>query len=415
MLTQNDPPGACDLQSVIFVGPYYTDEIFAQRRLPSRNSAGGNRVINLAAALKTQIDDVVVVSPAVAMSMGWSGRVIHHRSSTVVKQVRVAYPTALGLPILGLVIAPFQLIMELRAELKTRRKPVVVFYNYTLPHIISAVYLRLIHRTRICFDVEDICTVRFADWLGRGDARPIFQAIGTLSLKIATLTSDLLLIPCRGFKRFLGSSQNIEVIGGCVDIPPNATPLRRNDGFINLLFSGTLNNENGIHIFIDALKRWDLAPPQSIRVKVDICGFSTEIETLKKAVARLTTLQVRVHGMVDDAAYHDLLERADLCFALQDPGGRHSDQKTPSKIYDFMAMGKAVLLTDVGDLSLVPENARYILRRYDVDGLVEALNAIVAGDCYAVGEQALCYARAHFSMEGCGSRLAQLMNPLVLR
>ena len=62
--------------------------------------------------------------------------------------------------------------------------------------------------------------------------------------------------------------------------------------------------------------------------------------------------------------------------ALQDPQGRHASFKTPSKVYEFLGCGKAVIATDVGDIAELGNDVLIVLPTLTPHAIAAALDKL---------------------------------------
>lgn len=262
---------------------------------------------------------------------------------------------------------------------------------------------------KLGFDIEDICNFSVKDWMGKGDDRPFFQLIGTISLKIALKISAFIVVPSSNFIKQLNGVNPIEVIGGCMDVPAMPPRLPPVNGVLKVLYSGTINRENGIHILLESLYLLDAQPELAARLSIHICGEGEGISELLARCEGLKHIRWTYHGLVPREAYLKLLESTHVCLALQDPAGRHATLKTPSKVYEYLAAGKAVILTPVGDLGKVPPDARVMLTPYTADALAEALDTLSSGFDAQMGVRAWTFAKDTYSLQTCGAKLQALI------
>jgi glycosyltransferase involved in cell wall biosynthesis len=182
---------------------------------------------------------------------------------------------------------------------------------------------------------------------------------------------------------------------------------------VRLLYSGKIEFEDGgIQYLLRALElmvQHDTALTQIF--EVHICGSGTQEQWTLDYLKRLHDVNIQYHGFLSDREYLSVLSQADVCLALQDPTGRYGDDKTPSKVYEYLGYGKMVIAADVGDLSVLPAEVITLCRPLNEQSLYHELIAI-AKDVNRPDKQgnaAACYAREHFDYPVVGQQLSQFI------
>ncbi|MGC4118198.1 MAG: glycosyltransferase [Myxococcales bacterium] len=264
---------------------------------------------------------------------------------------------------------------------------------------------RFVLRCPVVLDLEDVSVPRLEDWKQGTRARPVQQLSGWMGMKALLALSDAVVVPTKRFLRFVPTGKRVEVVSGCMDARPLAH--EGECGVLHVLFAGKVEREHGSAVLAEALKALD-ASPAGPRFRFDVCGGGKGLEELRAAAGALAHVSVAVHGFVDDIEYRRLLARADIALAIQDPSGRYSDLKTPSKAYEFMASGKAVVVSDVGDLAELPNETRHLLTPYSGEALAGLLASMTADSVVETGAAALRHAKNHWGIGENGRKILAL-------
>lgn len=394
---------------VLYLGSFLDEAIVAERGLRSHNAAGSNRMARIAQALLSTGFRPILLSPATSLrAVRKGGPWLHPARVRRRGGVVVVYAPALNVIGLNMLTAPLFQLAVMRRILRRRLAGSIV-YNFSPGLVLLTARLALGRGPRIVNNVEDIYAPRLSDWSWRTDARPVQQLVFWLCMHLVARMSDAYLIPTRRFQSYLPRKQAVEVVTGCIDIPPLADdfpappPLR-------VLYAGKVEREHGIVQFVEALETLDRSPAAT-RLRADISGAGPMAGWVTERLARLARLPATQHGFVTAADYAELLGRSHVCLALQDPEGRNANFKTPSKTYEFLGHGKAVIATQVGDIREIPGDALILIEALSAAEIAKHLERLARfPEQVAVLQRA---AREHalgaFSQESVGQRLGCLL------
>ncbi len=159
------------------------------------------------------------------------------------------------------------------------------------------------------------------------------------------------------FSKIVGSKTSVEIINMIVDPSRfKAVEVKQDHGNMSFAYCGTLNSEkDGVDILVKAFCR-ALAEgkiSRDVRLKL-IGGYSDErfIMKLKKIINECNCYEnVIFTGLVTRDEIPELLNSASA-FALARPGNKQSEGGFPTKLGEYLATGKPVVITDVGEISL---------------------------------------------------------------
>lgn len=392
----------------LYLAGFLDEAIVAERGLPSLNAAGSNRVSRLSGALRRVGARPIVVSPATSMrAYSAGGPFINNGRVKRESGFVVIYPPSINIPIIGDLCAVFFLISTL---IRVMRHPVqgCMVYNFSPAFAMATLWLRFVYRLKIISNIEDVSVSRLSDWLPSATARPIQQLIFAFCMRVISMAAAGHVVPTRRFLPYL-SRKPYSVVSGCLETSDfRSSP--QTGSRVKLLYAGKVELEHGISTFLRALELLE-ASDYYDHIQVDITGSGLAASIVEQRLLKLTKLKVNFHGFVSVEAYSDLLRDADICVALQDPNGRFADLKTPSKLYEFMGAGKAVIATLVGDIGDLPRDTLIVLDSLCHDELAAQLLSLIS-ERHRLTElqnKAQEYASHYFGYDRVGASLMKLI------
>lgn len=399
---------------VLYIGPCNPEITVKTRGLPSRNAAAFNRMLRLARGMGASYRwDVEVVSAGVNLSIKRGtrpfARTEHHHAGGVA----ITVLPAILLPVVGFLIEPLVVAGWMVRTLFRERPAAVVVYNATIPHLIAGLLAKSA-AVPFVYEVEDVPTLAALRSSKKyGIVRSIQEASWLFSSSIMKKVADAFILPSARFiselKLTPRQREKCLLVTGCVSITPDQpaiSSLVTGDRPLRVLFAGKLESEHGFDLLLEAIERSEADPAVAGRIAYDLCGALGK-EFTATQIPR--GAHVRYHGYVSDREYAALLQNADVALALQKSSGLYAHSKTPSKAYEFLAAGKLLIGTEVGDLAeLYPDNA---IRLWPETGqnLAAVLKSIVehADEFIPLASRAIEYASANYSFEAVGERFAE--------
>lgn len=353
-------------EHILYVGGYLNEGIVNQRGLPSRNSAGSNRMHRIANALKSSGRRIIIASPGVSMKIAFKNFFFYPATITKTGKAPVFFNSTIGSPFLGMVYTFFSMPFSLFFLHKRKKFSSVIIYNFSPMLVIIAFVFKFFFRVPVFQNIEDISYPKISDWSRKTEVRPFQQIIFFCCLRLISAISSGYIIPTRKFIKFLNKKKPCIIVTGCINIKPNNLIFHNgNNDSINILFSGKIEFAHGIDKFIEAMLILDKSVKINAKVKVDISGYGSKAEWLKYKLQKFKNLNINYHGFIPDSSYENILNSANICIALQDPKGRYSNNKTPSKVYEYLGYHKTVIATDVGDLAILPEEIITICKPFN--------------------------------------------------
>lgn len=351
---------------ILYVGGFLNEGIVNERGLPSRNSAGSNRMHRIANAIKSSGRRVIIASPGVSLRTTFKKFLFYPTTINKTGKVPVLFASTIGSPVFGMVLTFFIMPFSLFLLHKRKKFSSVIIYNFSPMLVIIAFIFKFLLRIPVIHNIEDVSYPKISDWSRKTEVRPLQQIIFFYCMRLISVISSGYIIPTKKFIKFLERKKSYLIVTGCININPNNLRLYNgNNNSINILFSGKIEFAHGIDKFIEAMLILEKSIEIKNRIKVDISGNGSKASWLKYKLQKFKNLNIHYHGFISDSNYKNLLNSANICIALQDPNGRYSTNKTPSKVYEYLGHRKTVIATDVGDLAILPSEIITICKPYN--------------------------------------------------
>ncbi|WP_281637375.1 hypothetical protein [Flavobacterium marginilacus] len=387
----------------VFIGNYLDEIIQKERSLIAPNPAGSNRMWRLSKAVQTQGFLPYIISPACSARIKFNSKIIHSTHIVRKNGIIIVYAPALAIPYLSILFEFFSMLWIFLRLTFLRNIRIVMLYCY-YPSTVFVGLLAKIQKIKIIEDLEDIVTPKLSDWFGDSIMFAIQQSIGGFLMRISIGLSDLIIIPSSNFFFKTIESKNVLIIDGCIDVSADKS-LIFEDEKINVLLAGMLDEEQGIDLYLQTLYIINKNEELANRFRFKISGLSLNEEVLKNSLASFTNLDLKYYGFVSSAEFTILMKEAHVCLVLQNPTGRNSQQKTPSKGYEYMASGKAIIVTPIGDYVNLPNDICFLLSEYSPDNILAIVSNLNNETIIEVGKKAKQYARENWGFENVGKRI----------
>jgi hypothetical protein len=179
-------------------------------------------------------------------------------------------------------------------------------------------------------------------------------------------------------------------------------------GFHRILLSGKLDDENGLRTFLEAATIYAEQGLEKAPLRFEVCGASehqTDVELRHLSTRGI----IYYHGNLGNDEFAKTLKEVDVCCALQDPNGRDCRSKTPSKIYEYLGMGKVVVASGLEELGALHSPSLIVLKKLSGRILLGSILEYIKTRQPLPDESAVSYARKHWSTVSVGLVLKELV------
>ena len=395
---------------IVSYGHYVSQAVQRDRRL-YQNAAGSNRMLRIAEAFQSGTKDLVaILAPGACLRIPFHRRLvfpsrIEHQNSILIVTCR-----AVAIPVLSSILEPFFAIATLFRLHNKHKIHAVILYSYYPSVLVVGLVARFILSAKIVFDLEDISRPSWNDWKRSSGVRPLQQLWGATLQFLVTCVAHLVIIPTSRFIPHIKPAKRHVLVTGCMRCKKVGKNEQKDDsGIVEILYAGAIIAEQGIDVLVDALTLLD-SDGRGLNLCVHICGADALSAEREHRLAIIKNVAIQFHGWLPHVEFQRIFARVDVCLALQQPEGRHSQYKTPSKAYEAMCAGKMVVVSDVGDFSLLPSGICKILNPYSAAGLADWLASISQQEAHAYGKNAYQYAVDHWDVKVVGKELAQCLD-----
>ncbi|MGO9317694.1 MAG: glycosyltransferase [Terracidiphilus sp.] len=321
--------------------------------------------------------------------------------------IDVSVAPAVVVPLFGAMLELLLFPLWTLLLLRRGRYDGVVFYNYSFSFVLIALLLRMLGIPFVA-QVEDIAIpARFDGKVGI-ETQPVQQLVRRFCMKMVTGLSSGLMVPSERFRSFLPKNKPCLVVPGCVANSEwgEDHPVRLRAP-IRVLFVGPYQTEHGVDLLISTLKLLRSGGPAGAHYAFDCCGtqsYPAELHSLSVAEG---SPEIRLHGLLSDAEYRSLLADTAVALVLQKKQGRLANYRSPSKAYEFLAAGKLVIATDVGDLTSLSGKNLIMLQHESAEEMVEIFGEIAKNPLKfeKIAQTARNYSRREWSYRAVGKKL----------
>lgn len=377
-------------ECIISYGPCVTDKAWRLRALPLLNPASTKRMLRLASAFDSSNRRCFIVAPGIMPRIKtlwrvWPSIAERFRAMPVVTSRQLAVKW------LGYMLTPLTAAISLRKISRRRKIDVLVQYTFYPDSVVAGLYAKFFCGSKIVLDCEDISVPRFSDWHRDSETRPIQQIWAFFMMRLSFMVADCILVPSRKFSLAIPQKEKIVVVSGCQEVNDSATA--GHGQHLRLLVNGGLAKENGTDMIIEALYELD---DRQRDFSVKICGYGPLDGWVSERIKEFKNIKAEYFGTLDNSAYEQVFAEADVCFAVQRPHGRHGYYKTPSKGYEAICAGKALIVSDIGDFGELPDDVCYHLKEYTSHALAQIIGKLNREGVNRIRRNAVKYARMNF-------------------
>jgi glycosyltransferase involved in cell wall biosynthesis len=256
-----------------------------------------------------------------------------------------------------------------------------IIYNYGGPNIQNILFLlygRLIGYKIICDIVEDS---RYEP--GESFITKIKSKSSLLLLIYSKYFADSLIgISEHLFKRLLFLSKNkipVFLIPISVNLDYfNNNNIMRDNKELKIFYGGSFNEKDGLEYLIEA---FDEVTKKHMNVKLIITGTSvnSDMERVNNLINKAVNKdKILYKGFLNTLDYYSLLNECDI-FCMTRINSNHANTGFPFKLGEFLASGKAVVATNVGDVPRYLKNNvnAIVIMPNSVPQLADALSSLI--------------------------------------
>jgi glycosyltransferase involved in cell wall biosynthesis len=352
--------------TIIYLCGALDEHARAARRIPTANPAATQKIINFCRAMLTAGVHAMVLSMGRGKQDG-SGQGYPSFAKRVAG-VAFIYARFLHLPIITHFVSAVSLAC-LILRLSRRRKLTLLAYN-RLWHYLPALIVARLCGARCFLDLEDgFALVTRAPLARIGDrcVGSLFDLLcGSGVLLANSALAAQVTIPHR--RVWYGMLPELPVRSDWSRLP------------LGVLFGGTLHEERGCRLFIDAVRRLmnELGVKQRGRMRFHVTGHGP-MQLEFEAFAGETNGWVTFPGLLDRPSYLKVLGASHVGLMLNLSTREMSGTTFPSKVLEYAAAGLLVMSTPVSDVpAFFGADGAVLLSAETPQALAQALADVLA-------------------------------------
>ena len=349
---------------VVFMCNALDDLTRSERGISTDSPAATRKIILMCKALR-----LAGVRPII-LSMGRGGSMSEWKSfSSVVRRIDglpLLYIPFTSIPILSRLLSALALIYVV-CKLRLRGIKRLIFYNRTEAFLPSLLASSILGYKNI-LDLEDGELRRSGRLLSCGFARMITCIFDVLC--------DRALLACSALKQATSIRPILCYYGAIFKFhqKPKFDPK-----VITVLMSGTLSNETGANLLIDAIRMIASSEmPRLKNIRFEITGKGESLDEFLKLARTTVVPEIVVHGRLTDLDYAEVLNRADVGLSLKLNDGPYANTTFPSKVIEYAAAGLLIVTTDISDVRTIFGDGALYLNQDNPLELIRHLEFIAA-------------------------------------
>lgn len=250
-----------------------------------------------------------------------------------------------------------KVIIRIVCDVVKNRYDIVLFYN-PYYHILPFLLLPKKLRKKCVLQIEDtVPSISRSMEYKIGLKRLLRFSFYEVMLKFAIYRFENFIISSPNFER--ASMKNVYKLYGCKEL--RAVPKQSDK---TIFIGGRLDIEYGLENFLEAIKIFfENASDWSLI----ICGDGSQDKLIDKVLGiYVDSNRVRKCYNVSREAYIQLLRNSGVCISIQPNSGLYKNCKTPSKVYEYLSLGKKTIAFDYPSFEdLKDSNLLFIIDDFD--------------------------------------------------
>lgn len=322
------------LREVIYLCNALDDATKAERKITTDSPAATNKVFRLCLALQKAGAEVAILSMGRGRQQGSFTRFA--RSECFYTEIQLFYAAFWDIPFLTHLVTACSLAGQFFRIRRQKKQSVLVAYN-RLWHYIPILCIARLLRVPCYLDLEDGFVghpgisqrflTHFFDWVcGQGS-----------------------LLACEALGNQVKSQRQLVCYG--VANVSKACEKNWSDGEIRVLFGGTLCEETGASLFIQAIRILIRKYSESIsNIHFVVTGFGDMADEIKHLAMDEADGIVEFRGSVSTREYKQLLDKSHIGLCLKLASGSFHGSTFPSKVIELVSHGLLLVSTQVSDV-----------------------------------------------------------------
>ncbi len=287
-------------------------------------------------------------------------------------------------------------------------------YHFHDPELIPVGLVLKLFGKRVIYDVhEDVPSqIRIKYWIP-GWLKPCIAWITALVEKIAPIIFDHMIVANpRVISRFSSSrSTLLRNYSDPAELFPHPTTAFGSRAH-RAVYIGAISGPRGVKQMVDAMELL----PANLGTRLDLAGRFGPANLLSEMHKRPGWRLVDYHGVMDRDGVSGLLAQARVGLSVLHPTPNHL-QALPTKLFEYMAAGLPVVVSDIPDWRDIVNNAKcgIIVDPMDTEAISEAIRWLLEHpqDAQAMGERGRKAVIDHYNWDREKESLLELYQKLL--
>jgi glycosyltransferase involved in cell wall biosynthesis len=184
----------------------------------------------------------------------------------------------------------------------------------------------------------------------------------------------------------------------------------RGPGPLKIVYSGSFAKKDGVDLLIDAFERVHKEIGNCVLM---LTGSGANLKMYQRRIAENPSIQYL--GYLEDEEFGDFLQQADI-LCITRTGSIYANAGFPFKLGEYLATGKPVIVSDVGDVRYYLDNMTdaLIVEPDNIESIIQALKFCINNpeEASRIGLNGKSKCKRHFDPSRNGHRLLELMHSL---
>ncbi|MFH2136956.1 MAG: glycosyltransferase [Candidatus Omnitrophota bacterium] len=295
-----------------------------------------------------------------------------------------------------------------------REEEAIIFLQRFNYHSFAPLLIKFLKKTPLIFDLDD--------WEAREKTKyylgDIPNSKAELGMRIVAKHSRL----CIGASKFLvdflsGYNENVSYIPTGVDtgvFVPQGNGLPKNK--IILSWLGTMHRLDNVENIKFLVKCFEQVSQSRDNVRLEITGDGLYKEQVRKIVELSNNKHIVLNSWIKPGNIPQYMQKVDIGVMPLIQNTKFNKAKSPTRLFEYMAMGKPVVVSNIGECSNIIKNNHNGIVTDSKDDFITGMKRLIENRilCKTIGSNARKTVEKEYSWEILGKRLVEAINKINL-
>ncbi|MCM8784125.1 MAG: glycosyltransferase family 4 protein [Candidatus Omnitrophica bacterium] len=289
-----------------------------------------------------------------------------------------------------------------------KEKDTIFFINRFHYHTFASWFLSILNRNKIIFDLDD--------WEIRENPKYYFGILPSSKAEFLTRRLAKTASLCIGASRFLVNyliqfnKKTYYIPSGVNTEKFKPQEVNRDNSKIIFSWIGTMHRKPDIEnikfvidCFLELRKKYE-------NIFLEIAGDGIYFGELEKMINKVGEKNISLKGWIEPDKMPDYLSIIDIGLVPLIQNTKFNLAKSPTKLFEYMAMAKPVVCSNIGECSCIIKDGENGFLATDKEEFIKKLETLVINYQIRkeIGEQALKTVKENYSLEIIGKKLFNL-------